>query len=121
MPRILVVDDDVEILDLLRAMLEREHFEVLTACDGNEALKLLDSEAIDVMITDILMPEKEGIETILQLRKTHPQIKIIAISGGGKGDANHYVYIAQWAGADRVFTKPLDRTELLRSIEELVT
>ena len=119
MPRILVVDDDVEILDLLRAMLEREDYEVLTARNGDEALKLLDSEAIDVMITDMLMPEKEGTETILLLRKTQPQVKIIAISGGGEGDANHYLHIAQLAGADRVFTKPLDRTELLRSVEEL--
>ena len=119
MTGILVVDDDREVRDMLQRLLERAHYDVETAEDGKQALKMFQAKTYDVVITDILMPEKEGIETIIELRKQHSGLKIIAISGGGKGDAGHYLQVARAFGADRSFGKPFECSEILQAIEEL--
>jgi DNA-binding NtrC family response regulator len=120
MARILIVDDDRQIRDMLRATLEREGFEVAEAADGRQALALYRQTPADVVLADIIMPEMEGIETILQLRKVDPGARIIAMSGGGHIGPHAYLSSAQQCGAQFVFTKPIDREELLGAIQELV-
>ena len=85
MARILVVDDEEGIRTLLRNILVREGHHVTTAADGVEALQVVDTQPVDLVITDLIMPEKEGVETISELRKRFPAVKIIAMSGGGMG------------------------------------
>ncbi len=118
MTAILVVDDDRDVRDMLQRLLERAHYEVEIAENGRQALKMFQEKTYDVVITDILMPEKEGVETIIELRKQYSDLKIIAISGGGKGDAAHYLQVAQAFGADRIFSKPFECNEILQAIEE---
>ncbi len=118
MKRILVVDDEYQVRKMLRQTLERSGFEVVEASDGKEALKHYHADTIDLVITDIIMPDKEGIETIIDLRKINPNVKIFAISGGGKVSPGDYLILAGRSGAMRTFTKPLDREEILVAIKE---
>jgi len=119
MIRVLVIDDDEGVRAMLQRMLEREDYEVSVAVDGLDAEDKLKQESFDVVITDILMPEKEGIETIIDLRKRHAATKIIAISGGGKGGPEHYLRSAKSFGAHRTFAKPFECDEMLTAIQEL--
>lgn len=84
MTRILVIDDEPQVRAMLRQMLEREGYEVVEAEEGEEGMRRYREQPVDLVITDILMPQKEGIETIRALRRTNPGVKIIAISGGGR-------------------------------------
>jgi CheY-like chemotaxis protein len=86
MALILIIDDDNQFRAMLREMLERTGYEFLEASDGKEGLKLYRENP-----TDLIMPEKEGIETIIELRRDFPDVKIIAISGGGQIDAEQYL------------------------------
>ena len=116
MARILIIDDDVQILKMLRKMLESEGYEVVDAVDGNKGLKLYREDPTDLVITDIIMPEKEGIETIIDLRREFPEAKIVAMSGGGHGEAESYLHMAKRLGAQRTLTKPFGKGELLEAI-----
>jgi DNA-binding response OmpR family regulator len=120
MARILVVDDDDQVRTMLRITLEREGYEVEEAPDGQVAISLYHQQAVDLVITDIVMPEKEGIETIMELRRSNPDVKIIAISGGGRVNPEDYLRWAGKFGAQRSFTKPVDRVELLAAVCELL-
>ena len=82
--RILLVDDDEAVRSVLRRSLVKAGYEVHEAGEGGAALKLLASAPADLIITDLVMPEMEGIEFIMALRKTHPKLPVIAMSGGGK-------------------------------------
>ena len=119
MHKILVVDDDPGIRDMLRDMLEREHYQVLVAANGAEAIEVYATEPASVVITDIIMPEKEGIETIMELTRINPLAKIIAISGGGRFMAESYLEIAREIKAAYTFSKPFKRTEILDAIRQL--
>ncbi len=119
MPRILVVDDEEQIRRILRTTLERAGHEVDTAADGNEAVAAYDPARHDLVITDIVMPEKEGIATIQELHQANPDVKIIAISGGGRISPEEYLDWARRFGVHRTFTKPIDRDDLLRTVAEL--
>ena len=119
MARILIIDDDVQILDMLRQTLEREGFEVVDAPNGEEGIRLYREDPADLIITDIIMPEKEGIETIMELKRDFPDVKIIAISGGGRVDPEEYLHMAEKLGAKRTFAKPVEREDLLKAIQEL--
>ncbi len=119
MADIIVIDDEEQILRLLELILTREGHIVRLARDGNEGLNLQKDAAADLVITDLIMPNKEGIETILELRKNYPDTKVIAISGGGRIDSENYLQIAQWCGASKIFSKPIDRMELLSAVKEL--
>ena len=120
MTRILIIDDDIQILKMLRKTLEREGHEVIDAADGNKGLRLYREDPTDLVITDIVMPEKEGIETIIDLRREFPEAKIIAMSGGGQIEAESYLSMAKRLGAQRTLTKPFQNEELLEAIEALV-
>lgn len=118
MLRILIVDDDIQIRDMLRQMLEREGFEVADAPDGGKAVKSQRSHPADLVITDILMPGKEGLETIRVFRQDFPDVKIIAMSGGGQAGPDIYLKMARKFGAAHTFTKPVDRYDLLKAVHQ---
>jgi DNA-binding NtrC family response regulator len=118
MPQILIIEDDVSVLKMLKQMLEREGFVVSTASDGNQGIKQYCQEKADVVITDIIMPDKEGIETITDLKRQDPEAKIIAISGGGRNQPEDYLLLAQKLGARFTFKKPVDRQRLLSAIKD---
>jgi CheY-like chemotaxis protein len=120
MARILVVDDDEQVRTMLRRTLEREGYEVEEAADGQAALDAHRRQAADLLIVDIVMPEKEGLETIFELRRDYPEVKVIAISGGGHLAPQGYLDTAARFGAQRTFAKPVDRDELLEAIRQLL-
>jgi DNA-binding response OmpR family regulator len=117
--RVLVVDDEDQMRALLRLMLESAGHEVSDAANGKIALHLQKMMPADLLITDIIMPEMEGIELIINIRKIDPRVKIIAISGGGKIDPYLCLDIAGELGADRILQKPFSRTTLMFVISEL--
>jgi DNA-binding response OmpR family regulator len=112
---ILIVDDDPQIRKLLGAILKRDGYGIITAANGRQALQELDKQAVDLVITDLLMPEKEGIETIMEIRHKFTGMPIIAISGGGRLNPQTYLKIAKSLGAVRTMTKPID-TAMLRAM-----
>ena len=118
--RILIIDDDERTRKLFRKILEKEAYEVIEASDGNEGIKIYRQDPVDLVITDIIMPEKEGIETIMDLRKESPDVKIIAISGGGLEEAEAYLEIAKKMGAAEALTKPIKNDELLNKIKDIL-
>jgi CheY-like chemotaxis protein len=120
MGRILVIEDEAQMRKLLRQVLEDAGYEVEEAADGLEGIGLYRENPADLIITDMIMPKKEGMETILDLKLEFPDVKIIAISGGGRVGPEPYLEIAEGFGAERVFTKPFDLKELLTSVKEIL-
>src|SRR5712691_11050547 len=120
MTRILLIDDDALVRDILRQMLERAGYDVVEAASGRDGLQQYQSTAIDLIITDILMPDQDGLETIQELRRLAPEAKIIAISGGGQSGLLDLLPIAEKLGAQCTLRKPLRRQELLEAIRQLV-
>ena len=120
MKRILIIDDDFYVRDMMERLLRKARYDVLTADNGAQALKMHHREPVDLVITDILMPEMEGLETITELRRKPPPVKIIAISGGGRIGPASYLKMAKMLGADRIFAKPVDTAQLLATVEELL-
>jgi DNA-binding NtrC family response regulator len=120
MARILVIDDDYQILQTLHQVLALEGHEVMDASNGKEGLERFREHGADLVITDIVMPEKEGLETIMELRKAHPGVQIIAISGGGQIDPDAYLKMATQFGAVRALPKPFGREELLEAVRSLL-
>jgi CheY-like chemotaxis protein len=120
MPRILVVDDDAQVRSLLTKILAREGYDVTDAADGAEAVNAYQADPFDLVITDLVMPEKEGIETFNELRRFDPDVKVVAISGGGRIGAQDYLSWARACGVAHTFAKPIDREELLAKVDELV-
>jgi len=119
MKRILIIDDEPDILMMLKKMLERAGFEVDLAVNGESGMQLFISQSADLVITDIIMPEKEGLEIIREMKQLKPDLKIIAISGGGRLSADSYLGTAKMFGADRVFQKPFRQAELIAAVTEL--
>ncbi|MCK4346685.1 MAG: response regulator [Bacteroidales bacterium] len=120
MAHILIIDDDKDFRQMLQEMLEREGYAVSSAVDGAEGIKLFKNKAADLVITDIIMPEKEGLETILTLRQDYPDVKIFAISGGGRTHPGNYLITAKHFGAMKTFMKPFNKNELLGAIREVI-
>ena len=120
MGHILVIDDDDQIRSMLRRVLEHEGYAVEEAADGLEGERTYRENPADLVITDIVMPNKEGIETIKDLVQEFPDVKIIATSGGGRMRPQPYLEIAEALGVDRVFAKPFDIKELLAAVKELL-
>jgi len=117
---ILIIEDDDQTRSVLKIMLEREGYDVLEADDGLEGIKLFRENAVDLIITDIIMFEQDGVTTIMEVRKDSPNVRIIAISGGARVGPEVYLQLAKRVGADRALTKPIDRKELLNTISELL-
>lgn len=118
--RVLVIDDDEQMRILLRQVMEWAGYEVTEAGDGREGMHKQRNQPADLVITDLIMPEQEGLETITSLKKEFPHLKIIAISGGGRIGPEAYLPAAQELGADRVFSKPFDVRELAGAVKELL-
>ena len=121
MEKILVIDDEPVIRVLLRQLFEKKSYTVFEACDGKEGLDLYKKETPDVVVTDLIMPEEEGLSVIKKIRKMEPDAKIIAISGGGMGSAEVYLKLAKTMGAQYVFQKPFDAREMLSTVENMLT
>lgn len=121
MAQVLVVDDDPQLCALLAQMLTAGGHRVTATRNGVEALAAYQAEGADLMITDILMPEKDGIELISRLKLTAPELKILAISGGSRHYARHFILgSAQVIGADATLAKPFTRSELFAALDRLL-
>jgi CheY-like chemotaxis protein len=131
MTKVIVIDDEEDIRIVLKEIFLREGFEVEVASDGNEGMNLLREHGADLVITDIIMPGSDGVETAYDIRMEFPKTKIIVMSGGGNAAALGYeataitttAYLASAAaiGADLTLTKPFDREELVRAAKELTS
>ena len=122
MAKILIVEDDVALSQVLRVALLESGHNVMEAFDGTTASKIMKKKSFDLIVADIFLPEKDGLELIREVKKGAPEVKIIAISGGGKRNKDSHTYLkaAMSFGADRRIDKPFEITELLESIEELL-
>lgn len=121
MARILIVDDNPDICFVLTRLLERHGHEASAVLNGREALESLESSPFDIAIIDIIMPDMDGIELIMKLRLNYPQLKVIAISGGGMISADEYLRMAKLLKVRRTFQKPIKADELEAAIDELMT
>jgi DNA-binding response OmpR family regulator len=120
MRRILVIDDEVGIRRALRTVLELSGYEVREARNGQDAMRLWREEESDLVITDIHMPDKDGIETILELRALSPGLPIIAVSGSGEKKSRNLLQDAKLSGAIWTMDKPFGLTELLERVSEVL-
>ena len=117
--RILVVDDNEDLRSTIQALLQADGFDVRVAADGEAALAMHQARPADVVVTDLFMPDKDGIETIIELRKLSPLVKIVAISGWTSAQGSDYLQVAREIGAAVTLQKPFDPQELSRVVREL--
>jgi len=120
MARILVIDDDDTVRLSVRLALEDADHLVEDAADGEKGVAMFRENPADLVVTDIFMPEKEGLETIDEIKRLRPDTKIIAISGGGRMDPEDYLSIAKSVGADHSLLKPFDIVKLAEVVETLL-
>jgi len=121
MPKtILVIDDDDQFRETLKEMLEEEGYHINDAQNGVIGIELYRKNPSDLVITDLFMPEKEGIETIIDLKNEFPDAKIIAMSGGGSLQPANYLALTEELGVLKTFEKPFSRNSLLETIRELI-
>ena len=118
--KVLVIDDEPAVRYALTRILESNGFEVTTAPDGLRGMVQFRSCRPDLVITDLIMPEQEGMQTIQQLRQADPGVKILAISGGGRLVNIDFLQVALHLGADGVLAKPFDSQELLLTVRRLL-
>lgn len=118
MAYILVIDDNPEFRDILRSHLEANGHRTLLASDGEQGLALVEREAIDIVLTDILMPQRDGLEVLRETKRRWPGLPVIAISGGGWIKATELLGMAERLGADNVLQKPVRRGDLLKAVDE---
>jgi len=120
MARVLVIDDEEQVRTLIREVLEGAGHEVMEAGNGREAMKLFEANPTSVVITDLVMPEQDGLETIRELRRRFPAVKIIAVSGAQQKLNLDLLYVAEKLGALRTLEKPFDIRKLVALVEELL-
>lgn len=120
MARILIIDDHDEFRRMLNRMLTQAGYEVVEASDGKKACKIYHEQPVDLVITDIFMPEKDGIETVEELREMSPDLKIMAVSGGGGRYNTNYLDIIRSLGVQKTFEKPFVPDEFLLAVKELL-
>ncbi|MBF0288359.1 MAG: response regulator [SAR324 cluster bacterium] len=122
MARILVIDDDDNYRFYLKEALTKAGYEVVEAQDGKFGLRFYRKQKFDLVITDIFMPETEGMETILTLKKEFPDVKIIAVSGGGVGgDPDTVLVMAKQMGAEQTLSKPIRVALLLETVAKVLS
>lgn len=120
MAKILIIDDDRMVRDTLKIILGATGHQIAIATDGVMGIKACAETKPDLVITDVLMPNKEGTETIAELRKLHPRMPIIAISGGGRIGNMDFLKAAKSFGADRTFSKPFDPDDIVAATTQLL-
>jgi DNA-binding response OmpR family regulator len=118
--RILIIDDNPDVLTAVHRVLTAVGHVVADAPRSSEGIRLHHENPFDLILTDIVMPEKEGISTIIDLRKEYPRLRIIAMSGGGDFEPYGYLDIARRVGADRTLPKPFSRSELLEAVNAVL-
>lgn len=118
---ILIIDDDAQIRDLWADVLEQEGFDVRVAPSGVEGVEIAASEKVDVVVTDILMPDKDGIETLLEIKSARPQAKVLVVSGGGTMLTASYTGIAEKLGADASLQKPVEIRRFCSVVAQLAS
>lgn len=115
-----VIDDDGQLRTTLAEILRRSGYDVSLAADGDEGLKVIEKTGPDIVVTDIVMPNREGIETIREIRRRFPDVRILAISGGGSmSSTTDFLEMAYALGADDVLAKPFRMAELLHKVGKL--
>jgi DNA-binding response OmpR family regulator len=120
MTTILLIDDDPRMREMIGRILQSAEFQVIEAASGTAGLALFREHKPDLVITDILMPDKDGIETVHDIRKFDPQARIIAMSGGGRAKYTNFLDIAQEYGAAEVLEKPFRREQLLAAVSRVL-
>jgi CheY-like chemotaxis protein len=120
MPGVLLVEDDKELREMLKLSLLRKNFTVIEAENGRDAITHFKPSMTDLVVTDLIMPEEDGLKVVIKLRELKPSIKIIAISGGGKVGPGSYLNLAKALGADAIYSKPFSINDLISKIEQLL-
>ncbi len=120
MKRVMIVDDEEQIRDVLMKILQRHGYQVVVAEHGRQAVSIFESNPVDLIITDITMPQMDGLETIRTILSNNPQVPIIAISGGGHRFPDYFLPMAQQSGAKMVLKKPIRSQELVKAVESLI-
>ena len=121
MAKILIVDDEQNIRNILCETLKKDEYEIFEASSGQEAIDILDSNAVDLMITDLVMPGKTGLDLIMEIKEKIPEINIIAISGGGGINGRFdYLPIAQLIGANNIIRKPFSMADIKKIVSDLL-
>jgi CheY-like chemotaxis protein len=119
-PRLLVVDDNADTRESMKLLLERSGYDVEVARDGAGALEAQRARSAEILITDIFMPEVDGLEVIAQFRQEFPDVRIIAMTGGGMSfSRGNYLLAADVAGADAVLRKPFEKATLLEALQKV--
>ena len=118
--KLLVIEDDVDVLETLARILAIAGYEPLLAADGREGIAVFEGQDPALVITDLFMPEREGIETIIEMRRLRADAKIIAISGGGQMGAMEYLEMAEKLGASAVMPKPFEADDLVDAVARLL-
>jgi len=118
--KILVIEDDLQLQMMLRLTLEKSGYTVLTANNGAEGFQRMQETPADLVITDIFMPQEDGIVAITKIKKDWPTVKILAMSGGAPGGSFDFLPVAQSLGANAILHKPFSREALLKELETLI-
>ena len=118
--KLLVVDDDPLFRAALRNVLVQAGYAVEEAPNGKVALARLSGQEFDLLITDIFMPEKDGLETLMEVRQQYPSLKVVAMSGGGIGAAVDVLRLAEQLGASSVLAKPFQSADLLHAVTSVL-
>lgn len=118
MTTILLVEDDAACATMLRTALTTFGHQVVLAPDGKQALRLYDPQAINVVVADLMMPEMDGMELILKLQERDPAVRVIAMTGGGRGKPEAYLRMAERLGAVKSIAKPFPLEDLRQAVAE---
>lgn len=121
MARILVIDDNTALREALCELLQQSGHEVIPMATGRQAAQIHRTKPVQLIITDIFMPETDGLEIISEFRRDYPEVKIIAVSGGGSRGMVELLSVAQRMGAQRALMKPFDIHALLTAVNELLS
>lgn len=120
MSGILIIEDDNELREMLKVALQRRNYIIMEAENGKEAISHFKPSVTDLVITDLIMPEEDGLKVVIKLREIKPAVKIIAISGGGKAGPGSYLNLAKALGADAIFSKPFSVHDMISKIKLLL-
>lgn len=120
MAGILIVEDDKDLREMLKNSLAKKKYTIVEASNGKEALLKFKPAITDLVITDLIMPDEDGLKVIMKIKEIKPAIKVFAISGGGKAGPANYLNIARALGADEVFPKPFSVNELISKIDSML-
>lgn len=120
MAGVLIVEDDKELREMISFSLAKRKFTVIEANNGKDAIMHFKPSITDLVVTDLIMPEEDGLKVIMKLREMKPSIKVIAISGGGKAGPGNYLNLAKALGADVIYSKPFSINDLISRVEELL-